>query len=487
MVHRFGGLQPAGAFPRSVIRRRLLPTLPHALFYDQTHDNESPAYKRTVFDYVPSAGLCAMSFCGTASVRGFDEMVPYMIDVVKETRVYSTWDKEVNSGSGLIATKAALNKLHKWLASHRYTETFVDQVDKNVVAVTRFNPDTAASVVLVAHSCFYERNPHPQHQRFRQVVVNGRVKRLLLEARTVNQASGDPLSGFQRDTHYINGLTNVKVQLQEDVPVDQSSMFRIVTLNEAGGVDALEFYDFPPGCIAAVSVCLTDSQAEALSRIRSVLLGQFGNRLRNASNGQVLGPAIESATDNLLPSLPEIMEAGTISRLVADLSLNDINWLFYRCEREENCCGIGRKPYFIPGYGELPFCGLQGVLSVLRTVAEENDMGHALCGHLRDGLWLMDYLIQRCMSNDPSCPSKELDALAQAVRQMVEPTYHLPRYLVPSSFGMLIGCLYQRVADEVIYFLHIFWRSLNIQYVYLCTSVPSAESVGMLSMQACVI
>ncbi|KAL7057955.1 hypothetical protein AAHC03_016706 [Spirometra sp. Aus1] len=450
MVHHFGGLQPAGAFPRSVIRRRLLPTLPHAMFYDQTHDNESPALKRSIFDYVPSAGLVAMAFCGTASVRGFDEMVPYMIDVVSESRVYSTWDKEVGINSGLIATKAALNKLHKWLSSHRYTETFVDQIDKNVVAVTRFNPDTAASVVLVAHSSFYERNPHPPHQRFRRVVLNGRVKRLLLEARTVNQASGDPLVEFSRDTHYINGLINVKVFLQEDVPVDQSSMFRIVPVDEAGGVDALEFFDFPPGCIMAVSVCLTDPQAEALSRIRGTLLSQFGNRLRNASNGQVLGPAIESAMDNLLPSLPETLEAGLISRLIADLSLNDINWLLFRCEREENSFGIGRKPYFIPGYGELPFCGLQGVLSVLRTVAEDNDMGHALCSHLRDGLWMMDYLIERCVSSDPSHPSKELDALAQAVRQMVEPIYHLPRYLVPSSFGMLIGCLYQRVVDEAV-------------------------------------
>lgn len=130
MVHRFGGLQPAGAFPHSVLKRRLLPTLPHAVFYDQTHDNQAPAVKRTLFDYVPSAALIAMSACDSGSVRGYDELVPYMIDVVTEKLFYASWGEEVDASSGMITTKAALNKLHRWMSRNRFVETFVDQVSR---------------------------------------------------------------------------------------------------------------------------------------------------------------------------------------------------------------------------------------------------------------------------------------------------------------------------------------------------------------------
>jgi glycogen debranching enzyme len=39
------------------------PSLPPALFFDCTHDNEVPAQKRTAIDALPNAALVAMANC----------------------------------------------------------------------------------------------------------------------------------------------------------------------------------------------------------------------------------------------------------------------------------------------------------------------------------------------------------------------------------------------------------------------------------------
>ncbi|VUZ41310.1 unnamed protein product [Hymenolepis diminuta] len=450
LVHYYGGEQPAGGFPHAVLKRLLLPTVANALFYDQTHDNPSPAVKRTVFDYLPSAALVAMAACSTASTRGYDELVPYQIDVVSEKRLYSLWGKEITANTGMIRAKAALNRLHRWLAANNFNETFVDQVDTDVVAVTRFSADTAESVVMVSHSCFDDRSAHPGHHPFRWVSLNGRIRRILIEARTINKSPGQAVYGFKKDDGFINGLTNVVVETMEDVEVGKSKMFRVHHTDENGGTDALEFYDFPPGCVVAVSVYLNPVQSEALSRVRGTLLHQFGRRLRTLDvRKAALNPNTVAIADALLPLYPDFVEHGLIKRLISNLSLADMNWLLYRCGSEENVPGIGRTPYYIPRYGDLIYCGLQGIVTVMRHVAQYNDMGHPACGHLREGLWILDYLYKRISADDPSKPSEELDRLAKALKQLFQPIYDLPKYLVPASFGMLVGCIYQTVMEEM--------------------------------------
>ena len=49
-----------------------------------------------------------------------------------------------------------------------------------------------------------------------------------------------------------------------------------------------------------------------------------------------------------------------LQRIVSQLGLVELNRVLYRCHEEEADEGMGGGAYNIPGWGPLPYCGLQG-------------------------------------------------------------------------------------------------------------------------------
>jgi glycogen debranching enzyme len=101
------------------------PSVPGSLLIDCTHDNETPNQKRTAEDALPNAALVAMASCAIGSTRGYDELVPRNIDVVKEHRLYRSVVKD-----GILHVKQMLNKLHYDLAIQGFTEVHIHQGKK---------------------------------------------------------------------------------------------------------------------------------------------------------------------------------------------------------------------------------------------------------------------------------------------------------------------------------------------------------------------
>ena len=98
---------------------------PHAFFYDVTHDNETPADKRTAEDALPTGALVTFTSAAIGSTKGFDDLYPKLLNLVSDNRKYevSTADKE----NGIGRVKRVLNSLHRELATGGYVEGHVHQ------------------------------------------------------------------------------------------------------------------------------------------------------------------------------------------------------------------------------------------------------------------------------------------------------------------------------------------------------------------------
>lgn len=85
---------------------------------DCTHDNESPSKKRTARDAISTGTLVAFSYAAIGSNKGFDDLYPELLDLVKEKRFY----EQVGVENGIGIWKRLLNHLHTEMVISGYKE-----------------------------------------------------------------------------------------------------------------------------------------------------------------------------------------------------------------------------------------------------------------------------------------------------------------------------------------------------------------------------
>ncbi|XP_032451729.1 glycogen debranching enzyme isoform X2 [Nasonia vitripennis] len=428
LVYRYGG-EPVGAFIQAR-HRPLAPSIAHALFLDQTHDNPSPIEKRSVFDLLPSAALVSMACCASGSNRGYDELVPHHIHVVDEDRQYTSWtDKEglakenakyVSKKSGIISAKKALNDLHFWLGQNSFSQVFVDQMDVDVVAVTRHSPTTHESVVLVAFTAFKHPDPNASDLRrhVRPLRVEGVVDEIILEASLAHGEKENGIPPFSnpkkyvKNEDYINGYSEYLVDVKEHIQICDSTKVEKVDSGDPK-ITQLNFINFQPGSIITIRVSLHANIKPALESINDLI-----STLTSPNNSE-------------------------LRAIVSRMNFADLNKALYRCDQEERDTTANKfGVYDIPGYGPLVYAGLQGVISLLADIRSNNDLGHPLCGNLRQGNWLIDYTWQRLKEDEGTA------ALGEWLEQACEPFKLIPRYLVPSYFDVIIVNVYSTLLDQ---------------------------------------
>lgn len=201
LCHRHGGNYVGSFVPQSPLALR--PCLPGALFMDCTHDNETPAQKRTPEDALPNAAIVAMAVSAVGSVRGYDELYYKTVDVVHETREYPVLSNP--DLIGIVPVKRALNKLHQQLAIDGYAEIHVHQ-EGNIIAIQRHHPLTHEAVYMIAHTAF-NKDFSPLHS----VRVPGKVTEICFVASlsdTTWPPTKDPqfLYGLNANLHFVKGI-----------------------------------------------------------------------------------------------------------------------------------------------------------------------------------------------------------------------------------------------------------------------------------------
>lgn len=365
LVYLYGG-KPVGAFFNSP-KRPLAPNIAHAIFLDQTHDNPSPVEKRSVYDLLPSSALVSMACCATGSNRGYDELVPHHIHVVNEEREYQEWDRNVDERTGIIAAKRALNDMHGYLGLNGYDQVYVDQMNPDIVAVTRQSPITHESFILIAHTAFSYPDPNAGPTYVRPLIFEGNFVEIYLEAE-IKCRTGPPYSRpseFKKDPIYINGLDEYEVSMRKNIQLSGSKIFK-TTATKIGNSTQLNFINLKPGSVVVVRVAPLHDVTLKLGRLNE-LITNF-----HREEGQ---------------KYQELKE------IISKLNLVDLNLALFSCDQEERDRGFGFEAYDIPGFQRLVYSGFQGLISFLNDIAPKDDLGHPFCNNLRQGDWMIGNLI----------------------------------------------------------------------------------------------
>ncbi|KAF9462976.1 glycoside hydrolase family 13 protein [Collybia nuda] len=379
-------ISPTGKGPiRNCVISHLNGSLPHALFYDLTHDNQSPLDKRSAEDALPTGALVAFSYSAIGSVKGFDDLYPKLLDLVTENRKYDLTG--LGPGSGIASVKRVLNGLHLEMILGGFEEGHIHQ-ENNYILVHRVQPTTQKGYLLIAHTAFSKGSK--ARGFVDPIKLRGTRAKLVLGASIEIPSYETP-----QDPQLLRGLPAELVEISTviiSLGFDQEGPYTEIIVPDV----------FPPG-----SIIILQTQRQE----HDVSLDAF------CSSG--------------------------IQEAFGSLDIVDLNVVLYRVDREERDATGGQfGVYDVPGLGKNVYCGLEGWMHSLRHIMRFNDLGHPLCAHLRAGNWAFDYVHERLTHQLELFP--RLSKPAQWLKERSERIKaHVPNFMRPKYFALLIFVAYK--------------------------------------------
>jgi glycogen debranching enzyme len=134
-----------------------------------------------------------------------------------------------------------------------------------------------------------------------------------------------------------------------------------------------------------------------------------------------------------------------------ECNLVDLNYVLYRSDGEERDATDDKDgTYNIPGHGNLVYAGLQGWWSPLRDIVNENNLGHPICNHLREGQWALDYCVGRLERIATKRQYARIKGPAKWLKERCDAIRKLPNFLLPRYFALVIQTAYNAAVDRAI-------------------------------------
>ncbi|KAF8892098.1 glycoside hydrolase family 13 protein [Infundibulicybe gibba] len=384
---------PTGKGPvRTCVVKPLNGSMPHALLYDLTHDNESPLDKRSAEDALSTGALAAFSYSATGSVKGFDDLYPKLLNLVQEKRKYEV--SGIGAGSGIAKIKRILNELHLEMVLGGYEEGHVHQ-ENDYIVVHRVQPKTQKGYIVVAHTAFTKGS---KDRGFIAPIKLRRTKARFILGASISIPSYD----VPKDGTTLRGLTSELLDVGPITPsqgVDHEGPYTEIVVPD----------NFPPG-----SILLFETQLQEFD-----------------------------------PSLDKFCSSGA-QDVFSALDLIELNVVLHRADVEEqDATDRAFGAYDVPGMGKMVYCGLEGWMHPLRHIMRYNDLGHPLCGHLREGIWALDYVVERMRRQTNTFP--RLDPPAQWLKERFERIKTgVPNYMRPKYFALVISEAYKAARRAVV-------------------------------------
>lgn len=367
-------------------------SMPHALFMDLTHDNETPTRKRTTEDAITMAALVAFSWSAIGSNKGFDDLYPNQLNVVSEKRKYALPQDSQSSGIGSI--KRVFNHLHQEMTADGYCEGHVHQ-EGDYIIMHRTHPQTHKGYLVVAHTAFQagsdtrgDINPFRLNRTHAKYILGKSIK----------ITEREPI----QDNKVIRGIPSELVDVAPpEIHVDSDA--------DGSYTEIIVPDEFPPASIMLFATSMDGLDAD------------FDNYCQR-----------------------DVEEA------MAHLDLVDLNVILYRADAEERDATNGQDgTYTIPNFGGLVYCGLEGWIAHLKHIMRFNDLGHPLCAHLRAGPWALDYMHQRLDRQTAMFPNlaKPASWLRERLNKIKD---SVPSFMRPKYFSLVVKTAYDAARRSAI-------------------------------------
>jgi glycogen debranching enzyme len=495
---------PAPGYPARFAVQECLPCPIPTLLFDCTHDNATLSQKRTPQDSLSTMAIVCAAACAGGSVRGFDRLVARNPSVVTDFRRYEEGGEDV-SGRGLTPARSALNELSITMAERGYSEVHVHYEESGgskLIVVTRGHPSRPGAYVFVCRPAFSRGCLSAAVRSLPRIRVEGIVRRVEFAARVrVDMEASDRaarqalelLPGKESASAAFSSFCGARKRgdaaavdrfrhqaFVTGVPCELESVFRptghadasdpgLASLgmvrwtvdspgpsSEAAHPGSCSWMDldpvhFPPGSVLVVKVRAPRNFQVPLSPSLQGPLGEGASPLAGALPA-AFGPSLRELDDalGLRGDISQLYRGGSSSLTASPPSLCDLCVLLFRSDAEErdDTKGAGGV-YSVPGHGALAWAGVAGLESVLRDIRRWNNLGHPVCENIRQGNWLLDYVVGR-LRRRPALKRVQawVGAHAEIVKQM-------PPGMRPQGVDRIVSALYHSGVAAVIQHLQL--------------------------------